>query len=363
MRAVHDVFDCSAAAGRCAWSGSCAATRSASPRCASAAASARRCSRRGSPSSATPAIVERDRRRGSLRAHRFRPRARPSPLRDQPLGRSKRTHRIILGVVSTPELSVVCKSCGSEVSPYVTECPYCGTRMRKRAPKLERKGDELSAREPKRRKLRPRLPKLSKPRVSVAADRPYATIALILAPAILILVIRATGKPLIDFGAIVGPVETEWWRYAASPFVYDDIGYLFVGRRRGGALRLGARAAAGHDRDAAAGGRLRRPRHARRRRHRDRSRQQHPHHRRPRRQRNRARASLRLCAGPSRRSAGLPLRGGRGDRHRRRRHGALRPAAGRRRRQRLRRLRRRCGRRPRRPRRELWRQSSRRRRE
>ena len=44
--------------------------------------------------------------------------------------------------MSDTELSVVCKSCGSEVSPYVTECPYCGTRLRKRAPKLERVGDE-----------------------------------------------------------------------------------------------------------------------------------------------------------------------------------------------------------------------------
>ncbi|KAA0269287.1 MAG: zinc-ribbon domain-containing protein, partial [Acidobacteria bacterium] len=41
----------------------------------------------------------------------------------------------------TPELSVVCRSCGSEVSPYVTECPYCGHRLRKRAPRLEREGD------------------------------------------------------------------------------------------------------------------------------------------------------------------------------------------------------------------------------
>ena len=36
-----------------------------------------------------------------------------------------------------PDLFVVCKSCGSEVSSYVTECPYCGTRLRKRAPKLD----------------------------------------------------------------------------------------------------------------------------------------------------------------------------------------------------------------------------------
>ena len=43
-------------------------------------------------------------------------------------------------VVSTggPELFVICKNCGSEVSPYITECPYCGNRLRKRAPKLDR---------------------------------------------------------------------------------------------------------------------------------------------------------------------------------------------------------------------------------
>ena len=41
-------------------------------------------------------------------------------------------------MASGPDLFVVCKSCGSEVSPYITECPYCGTRLRKRAPKLER---------------------------------------------------------------------------------------------------------------------------------------------------------------------------------------------------------------------------------
>jgi ribosomal protein L40E len=43
-------------------------------------------------------------------------------------------------VSSGPELFVVCKKCNSEVSPYITECPYCGTRLRKRAPKLEKGG-------------------------------------------------------------------------------------------------------------------------------------------------------------------------------------------------------------------------------
>ena len=47
---------------------------------------------------------------------------------------------------SAPDLFVVCKQCGSEVSPYITECPYCGHRLRRRAPDLPReKGRGLSA--------------------------------------------------------------------------------------------------------------------------------------------------------------------------------------------------------------------------
>jgi membrane associated rhomboid family serine protease len=128
--------------------------------------------------------------------------------------------------VTAPELSVVCKSCGSEVSPYVTECPYCGTRLRKRAPKLERKGDEILASErPKRRRRRRReggLPRLG------AMGRPYGTLAAILAPAILFLVQVAADLAPSEVGAIVGPVGSEWWRYLAAPFAYDDLGYLFV---------------------------------------------------------------------------------------------------------------------------------------
>jgi len=40
--------------------------------------------------------------------------------------------------MSSSDLFVVCKNCQAEVSPYITECPYCGTRLRKRAPKIER---------------------------------------------------------------------------------------------------------------------------------------------------------------------------------------------------------------------------------
>jgi membrane associated rhomboid family serine protease len=123
--------------------------------------------------------------------------------------------------VSSPELSVVCKSCGSEVSPYVTECPYCGTRLRKRAPKLERHGDEFMPRERPRRR-RPRLRRLG------AADRPYVTAIAIVAPAVLLLVQRAGDLFPTEVGAIIGPVGSEWWRYLAAPWVYSDLGYLFV---------------------------------------------------------------------------------------------------------------------------------------
>jgi len=131
----------------------------------------------------------------------------------------------MLGAVSAPELSVVCKSCGSEVSPYVTECPYCGARLRKRAPKLQRHGENLEART-RRRRRRMRFGRRSLD--ALDAGRPYATIAVIGASAVLILVQRATDKLLVDLGAIAGPVGSEWWRYLTAPFAYLDLGYLFV---------------------------------------------------------------------------------------------------------------------------------------
>ena len=106
---------------------------------------------------------------------------------------------ILVGVVApSPELSVVCKSCGSEVSPYVTECPYCGTRLRKRAPKLERQGAKSCARresraDKRRRKAAERRQRRERGRFEslAVAGRPYATIAAIAAPALLLIVERA----------------------------------------------------------------------------------------------------------------------------------------------------------------------------
>src|SRR5438874_2894769 len=143
---------------------------------------------------------------------------------------------------ASPELSVVCRSCGSEVSPYVTECPYCGARLRRRAPKLERgEGDELRPQESLRarrrrivRERRSRRSGRSRPRLALAADRPYATIAAILAPAILVIIQRAGGYSVVTLGAIQYPENVlntsgaDAWHYLAAPFVYDALGYLFV---------------------------------------------------------------------------------------------------------------------------------------
>ncbi len=126
--------------------------------------------------------------------------------------------------MSETELSVICKNCGSEVSPYVTECPYCGARLRKRAPKLERRDGTLEAQRPRRRRRVIPRPSFS----AHAVDRPYATLTVILASAILLLVQKASGDSLSTFGGLLIPLEGEWWRYLTAPFAYVDVGYLFV---------------------------------------------------------------------------------------------------------------------------------------
>lgn len=129
--------------------------------------------------------------------------------------------------MSETELSVICKNCGSEVSPYVTECPYCGARLRKRAPKLERRGDALEP-TPGRGRGRRAFRLGIRRRRGAGAGRPYATLAAILGSAALLLVQKASGASLTDVGGLLVPFEDERWRLLTAPFAYVDVGYLFV---------------------------------------------------------------------------------------------------------------------------------------
>jgi membrane associated rhomboid family serine protease len=129
--------------------------------------------------------------------------------------------------VSQPDLFVVCRNCGSEVSPYVTECPYCGQRVRKRAPKIDRSAGQPQVK--KRRRRRPSLPRLRPGEIAgIAPDTvPYATLTVIVLCIASTLVYRA--DKTLDLGYLVVPGAEEPWRLFAAPFLFQDqIGYAFV---------------------------------------------------------------------------------------------------------------------------------------
>jgi membrane associated rhomboid family serine protease len=130
--------------------------------------------------------------------------------------------------VSQPDLFVVCKNCGSEVSPYVTECPYCGQRVRKRAPKIDRSTGEPST---KRRRRGRKLPRLRAEEIAgIAPDtRPYATFGLILICLIAVVVDAADPGRDLGYLFVKTSTHTEAWRWFATPFLHSDqIGYAFV---------------------------------------------------------------------------------------------------------------------------------------
>ncbi len=126
------------------------------------------------------------------------------------------------------DLFVVCKNCGSEVSPYVTECPYCGQRVRKRAPKIERGGGgTIKPPSPKRgrRGRRARAGGQSRferlrPAQAVRADgRPVATIFLVAVSFLAYLALYAGAFGPED-AIVIGQVDGEWWRIFTAPFVH-----------------------------------------------------------------------------------------------------------------------------------------------
>jgi len=148
-------------------------------------------------------------------------------------------------VSSGADLFVVCKQCGAEVSPYITECPYCGNRLRRRAPKLPRVNAPESSRGRRsglgsllgggRRSGRPsprRRPAAARA-VSDrwAASRPYATIAIVVAACAGFIAVQAVPFLYLHM-VLIGSVHGEWWRLVSTQFVYTRGGgagvYAFI---------------------------------------------------------------------------------------------------------------------------------------
>lgn len=134
------------------------------------------------------------------------------------------------------ELFVICSNCGSECSPYVTECPYCGHRLRKRAPDLkkakarEEKDEKRAAK--KREKLRAQYeggggePKPGSYLNSFSSIH-VATTVLIVASVVVSIVARVdtwVGLNLVFLGDLPG----DPWQLLTAPMVQGGMGYGFV---------------------------------------------------------------------------------------------------------------------------------------
>lgn len=138
------------------------------------------------------------------------------------------------------ELFVICSNCSSEVSPYVTECPYCGTRLRKRAPDLkkQKKADEKIERrnEKRREKLKAQYEGGSSSSTAwlepASGRRPVATMMLI-AISVVASVIAKSGLPDISGWmseqlVFTGSLAENPWTLVTSPFLQYSAGYGFV---------------------------------------------------------------------------------------------------------------------------------------
>ncbi len=119
---------------------------------------------------------------------------------------------------SGADLFVVCKRCGSEVSPYITECPYCGNRLRRRAPKLPREH------RPERASHRLPVPSLGRLRRGEiegvrGESLPYATVALVAGSCVAWVL---TSGAYVSFSRLVvaGPLGGDWWKLLTTQFGY-----------------------------------------------------------------------------------------------------------------------------------------------
>jgi zinc-ribbon domain len=135
---------------------------------------------------------------------------------------------------SGPDLFVVCKNCRAEVSPYITECPYCGTRLRKRAPKLEKGGVPKAPRSARRKRPRPRLAPLrpgEMPGIR-GESRPWISFLLVLTAVAASTawaiesqdVVTATLRWIV----LASEIGNDWWKLVSTTFVYNSLGYEIV---------------------------------------------------------------------------------------------------------------------------------------
>ena len=140
---------------------------------------------------------------------------------------------------SGADLFVVCKNCGSEVSPYITECPYCGHRLRRRAPKLPRDDRRRATtarplgkrscsaglrcrssarRAPPRADLEPG----ARRRAAVRDDRARG------GRRDQWVLLRARLRRRSDSVGVLGPLQGDWWKLFTAQFAYLNGGYAFV---------------------------------------------------------------------------------------------------------------------------------------
>jgi membrane associated rhomboid family serine protease/DNA-directed RNA polymerase subunit RPC12/RpoP len=133
------------------------------------------------------------------------------------------------------ELFVICNNCGSEVSPYVTECPYCGHRLRKRAPDLKKvkkqeEKDEKRAQK-KRDKFRAVYEGGGEPRpgsyLSNMSQLPVATIVLVVTSVVISLVARVDSWVALNL-VFLGDLPGHLWQLLSAPLVQGGFGYGFV---------------------------------------------------------------------------------------------------------------------------------------
>ena len=149
--------------------------------------------------------------------------------------------------MSSPDLFVVCKNCQAEVSPYITECPYCGTRLRKRAPRIERPDAPVKPASPAKRMPRvggrsrtgakaPKPAKPSSPRLGKLRSgeipgirgeergRPYATFVILALS--LGLWLSQPFVPLNDLTlSAIGP---DAWLYFTAALANDGVAAQFA---------------------------------------------------------------------------------------------------------------------------------------